>query len=98
VSLHFLERVTPVDALEIAQQPLRVSGDAEHPLTHRFADHRVAADFALALNDFFVSQDSAELLAPPDGHFANVGEASCIPINTLCLFGLDLRRKREGFD
>ena len=66
VPLHFLERIAPVDGVEVLQQPLGVGGDAQHPLAHRLADDREAADLALAVHDLLVGQHGAELLAPPD--------------------------------
>ncbi len=60
VPLHFLERIAPVDGVEVLQQALGVGGDAEHPLAHRLADDREAADFALAVHDFLVGEHGAE--------------------------------------
>ena len=34
-----------------------------------------SADFAFAIDDFLVGQDGAELLAPPDRRFGDVGQA-----------------------
>ncbi len=44
-------------------------------MAHRFADDGEAADFALAVHDFLVGEDRAELFAPPDRRFGDVGQA-----------------------
>ena len=75
VPLHFLERIAPVNRVEIGKQLFGVGGDAEHPLAHRLADDGKAADFAFAIHDFLVGQHGAELFAPPDRLLADVGEA-----------------------
>ena len=81
VPLHFLERIAPVNRVEIGQQFLGVGGDAEHPLAHRLADDRKAADFALAVNDFLVGQHRAEFGTPVHRRFADVGKTFGIAIN-----------------
>ena len=75
VPLHFLERIAPVNRVEVGQEFLGVGGDAEHPLAHWLADDRKAADFAFAVNDFFVRQHRAEFGTPVHWRFADVGEA-----------------------
>ena len=69
VPLHFLERIGPIDRVEIVEQALGVGGDAQHPLAHRFADDRKAADFAFAVDDFFVGEHGAEFRAPVHRRF-----------------------------
>src|SRR3712207_7301746 len=45
VALHLLDRVRPVQPVEVGQQPLGVGGDPHHPLGQRAPEHReVAAD------------------------------------------------------
>ena len=101
VPLHFLERIAPVNRVEVVQQFLGVGGDAEHPLAHRLADDGKAADFALAVHDFFVGQHRAELFAPPDRRFADVGETFGIAIGAAFGFEcsicacLPIRRLRQ---
>ena len=87
VPLHFLERIGPVNRVEVGQQFLGIGGDAEHPLAHRFADDRKAADFAFAVNDFFVGQHCAEFWTPVHRRFADIGEAT-----------RSIKRRRASFD
>ncbi|OQB93057.1 MAG: hypothetical protein BWX84_00692 [Verrucomicrobia bacterium ADurb.Bin118] len=78
VPLHFLERIAPVNRIEVLEQTPRIGGDAQHPLTHRLADDGMAANFALAIHNFFIRQHRAERFAPPNGLLADVGEAMII--------------------
>ena len=74
ISLHFLQRMGPIDRIEVVEQAFGVGGDAEHPLAHRLADHREIAYLAPAIDDFLVGEHRAEGFAPPDGRFGNVSE------------------------
>ena len=89
VPLHFLERIAPVNRVEIGQQFLGVGGDAEHPLAHRLADDGKSADFAFAVHDFFVGENCAKLFAPPDRLFADIGKTFGIAIGAA--FGFEFR-------
>ena len=80
VSLHLFERMAPFDRVEVVQQPLGVSGDAEHPLAHRLADDREVADFALSFDDFLVREQRAKRLAPPDRRFGDVSQTPGVAI------------------
>jgi len=64
VALEVLDRFGPVEALEVGKEALGVGGDPQHPLLHRLADHRVAADLALAVGDLLVGEDGAQFRAP----------------------------------
>ena len=64
LALHRLDRVGPLDRVEVAQQPLGVARDAQQPLTQRAALDGVVADIALAIDDFFVGQHSPHRRAP----------------------------------
>ena len=79
IPLHLLERIAPVDGVQVRKQFLREGGDAQHPLAHRLADDGEAADLALAVNDLLVRQHGAEFRAPVHGRFAHVGETLGIP-------------------
>ena len=98
VPLHFLERMAPVDALEIPQQSLGVGRDPQHPLAHRPAHDRIIPDLASAIDDFFVGQDSAQFLAPPDGHFTDVGQTLGIAVSALLFLVPQFRRTPQSGD
>ena len=40
VALHQLDRVGPVEQVEVGEQPVGVRGDAQHPLLQRAPEHR----------------------------------------------------------
>src|SRR5213592_1054819 len=73
--------MSPLNRVEVLEQPLRVSGDAQHPLAHRFADHREIADFALTIGDLLIGEDGAERFAPPDRRLGDVGNALGVAVS-----------------
>ena len=76
VALHRLQRVGPVEAVEVGEQAVGVGGDAHHPLAHRPLEHReVAAVAAPVGGDLLVGDDGAEAGAPVDRCLGDVGEA-----------------------
>src|SRR5437867_2186830 len=83
VPLHSLERIAPLDGVQVLQQSFGVGSDAEHPLAHRLARDRMSADFALAVNDLLVGQDCAKGGTPPDRRVGYVGEAFGITIRAV---------------
>lgn len=58
VALHILDALAPVQLLQVFQQALCISGNFQHPLTHRTTDNRVPSALAEAVNNFFVGQYS----------------------------------------
>ncbi len=78
ISLHFFERMRPVNRVEIIKQTLRIVSDAEHPLTHWFANNRKPADLTFAIHDFFIGENGAELFTPPNWCFGYIGEPKFI--------------------
>ncbi len=76
VALHDLDRLGPIDLLDIGQESLGIGGDAHHPLGHCPAvDGVVAALRATFVGDFLVGQHRTQLRAPVDRHLSLVGEA-----------------------
>ena len=80
VALHLLHAVRPVEPVEPRQQPLGIRGDAQHPLPHGLADHRVAAALALAVDHLLVGQHRAQRRAPVDRHFGHVGQPALVEL------------------
>src|ERR1700722_11271233 len=74
IPLHFLKRRSPVDGFEVRQKTFGGGCDAEHPLAHGLADHRKAADLALAVDHFLIGENGAELLTPPNRGFGYESE------------------------
>ncbi len=88
IPLHFLQRIAPVDGIQILQQPLRVRGDAQHPLPHGPSHYGKAANLALSIHDLFVGEHRAELFAPPNWRFAHISQPVRVAvIRSPCLEG-----------
>ena len=76
VALHQLDRLGPVDAVEIGDQPVGVRGDPQHPLLERPAVHREVAAIAPTVGrDLFVGEHRAQPRTPVDVRLGDVGEA-----------------------
>ena len=76
VSLHGLDVLGPVDALEIVQQPLGVIGDAQEPLLELADFHEAAAALAAAFGvDLLVGEHRLVVGAPLDRRLLAVGQA-----------------------
>jgi hypothetical protein len=61
VALHRLDRLGPVEQVEVVDQPVGVGGDAHHPLAHVALEHReVAAVAAPVGGDLLVGQHGAQ--------------------------------------
>ena len=58
VSLHLLERLGPIEQVEILKESLGVGGNLEHPLAHRTPFHQVVSAFGAgtfgSIENFFV--------------------------------------------
>ncbi len=79
VPLHRLDRLWPVERVEVAEQAVGVGGDPQHPLPQRPPVHRVVADVAAAVGgDFLVGQHRAQPGAPVDQLLGNVGETVAV--------------------
>src|SRR5438309_295584 len=76
VALHGQRRLGPVDLVQVRQQPVGITRDAQQPLAHGLAlDHRPAA-LAAALADLFVGQARLVDRAPVDGDHPLVRQAA----------------------
>ena len=75
VALHQLDRVGPVERVEVVEQAVGVRGDAQHPLLQRTAVHREVAALAAPVGgDLFVGEHRAEPGAPVDRRLGLVRE------------------------
>ncbi len=75
VALHELDRVGPVEEVEIREQPVRVRRDREDPLLERaLEDGMVAAVAAPVGRDLLVGEDGAERRTPVDERLFAVRE------------------------
>ena len=87
VALHGLDRLRPVEAVEVLQQAVGVGGDPHHPLLERALEHLVVASLGPSLvGDFLVGQHRAQRRAPVDRRVGHVGQA--VPVHELSLLGL----------
>lgn len=80
LALHRLQRLGPVDLIEVLEQALGVLGDLQHPLAQRSPFARMVATFALAVDDLVVAEHGAERLAPPHRRVRLVGEAARVQL------------------
>ena len=71
---------SPSSRFKVLKKSLCIFGYPKHPLAHGFADNRKAADFAFPVHNFFVGEDGAELFAPPNGLFADIGKSLRITV------------------
>ena len=76
VALHDLDRLGPVEQVEVVEESLGVLRDAQHPLLERpLVDGMVAALAAPLGCDLLVGEHGAERRAPVDGDLVEVGQA-----------------------
>ena len=80
VALHLFHVLRPIKLIEPGQEPLSVGGDAQHPLTHRLADHLIAAALALAVYHLLIGQHRAQRRAPVDWHVSQVRQATVVEL------------------
>src|SRR4029078_11589738 len=57
VALEQFDSFRPIQLVESVKQPLGKGRDTQHPLSHRSPHSRKAANFALAIYNFFVGQN-----------------------------------------
>ena len=95
VALHLLDRIRPLHLLQIIQQALGVSGDAQHPLPQRHAHHVMAAALRFAVYHLFVGQHSSQGGAPVHRHFGLVGQALAVLVEANRLLALLLHGLRD---
>ncbi len=94
VALHQLDRLRPIETVEVVDQAVGIGGDAHHPLAHVALEHRVVADVAAALGgDLFVREDCAEAGAPVDRGVGEVSEPMAVEF-VVPLGGTHLRPRR----
>ncbi len=90
VALHDLDRLGPIDRVDVVEQPLGVRGDPQHPLLQGPAVDGVVAPLGFALvGDFLVGQHRPQLRAPVDGHLGLVRQAILVD-QVVLLVGLHL--------
>ncbi len=75
VALGLLDRVAPVERVEVAQQAAGIGRHAQAPLVHHLLHHRVAATQRHTLAHLVVGQHCAQLGAPVHHGLAAVGDA-----------------------
>ena len=69
---HRLDRFGPIDLVQIVQQPIRVRGDPQHPLSQRPAFAReVLTALGFAVDDFLVGQHRSQRLGHHQAGFSD---------------------------
>ncbi len=88
VALHLLERVRPVQPVQVGQQPLGVGGDPHHPLGQRAPENREVAALGTAVcGDLLVGQHRAQARAPVHRRLVQVGQP--VGVDDLAALHLD---------
>src|ERR1051325_5251874 len=64
IALKKFYRFGPIQSFEVVNQSLCVCCNSQHPLPHRPPFHWEAANFALAVDDFFIGEDGAQSCTP----------------------------------
>ena len=76
VALHGLQRVGPLEHVQIVDQAIGIGRDPHHPLAHvALEDREVAAIAAPVGGDLLVGDDRAQAWAPVDRRIGHVGQA-----------------------
>ena len=75
VFLCFLDGVTPLDGVEVAQQTAGVGAHAQAPLTHHLLLHGMTTAYRHALAHLIVGEHSTQCRAPVHHCVAQVGDA-----------------------
>jgi len=96
VALHQLDRLRPVESIEVVEQAVGVRRDAHGPLAHVALKHRIVADIAATLGgDFFVGENRAETGAPIHRSISEVREPVVVD-QLLALARRHLRPRRAA--
>src|SRR5258705_2166528 len=82
VTLEQFDSRWPIEFVESLEQSLRKSSDTQHPLPHWSSHNRKAANLALAIYNFFVGQDCAQLRTPVDRDISDVSEANAVQVRS----------------
>ena len=80
VALHLLDALGPVKLIEIRKQPLRVSSDLQHPLTHRTPLNGMIAALGAPIDHLFVREHRPERRTPVHRHLGHVGKALLVQL------------------
>ena len=84
VALHRLDRVGPVEQVEVFEKAVGIRGDAHHPLLHWAAEDREVATIGAAIGgDLFVGKNRAEPRAPIHGSLGNIDQAIAVKHRSL---------------
>ncbi len=92
VPLHQLDRLGPVDLVEVVEQAVGVVGHLEEPLLEILTrDRIVGMTPTTSVDDLLVGQDRAALVAPPLRTHPTIGEAALVqqekePLRPLVVF------------
>ena len=79
VALHQLDRLWPIEPIEIGQKAITVGSDPHHPLLHISLEDGEAANVALAVGgDFLVREHRTHTGAPVDGKFGHVHQPELV--------------------
>ena len=76
VALHILDRLRPVQLLQVIEQTFCIGCDFQHPLAHRLADNWIAPALRCAVwQNFLISDSRSQLFNPVYWHFSFISQA-----------------------
>src|SRR4030095_16935103 len=78
IALERLDSFRPIKALELIEQSLRISSDAQHPLPHWSSNNRKAANLAFSIYNLLIRQDCAQLRTPVHWDVSNISESNAV--------------------
>ncbi|KXT94271.1 hypothetical protein SORDD27_01401 [Streptococcus oralis] len=80
--MHILDRLWPIQLIQVVKQALCIGRNFEHPLTHRFADNWIASTLRRSVRkDFFVCDSCSQLFNPVYRHFGFIGQAFFVKLS-----------------
>ena len=80
VPLKKLDRLRPVEPLEIGDQALSIGRDPEHPLAHRATLHGESTHLTLPIDYFLICENGTEFRAPVHRLIRDEGKSHAIRI------------------
>src|SRR5689334_12649607 len=82
VTLEQFDSLGPIQLLQSFKQSLGKGSDTQHPLPHWSSHDWKAANFALAVYNFFVGQNCPEFGTPVDGNISYISETNTVRIGS----------------
>src|SRR5215208_4841990 len=82
VTLEQFDSFRPIKTLELIEQSVRISRDAQHPLPHWSLNNRKAANLAFSIYNLLIRQHCTQLRTPVHWDVSNVRETNAVRIGS----------------